>query len=527
MTLIPMAPNMTTLLASLKDMPFTCEHDTIQPELRATTDRSEALSTLMSILIEQSTNDGFRLITINTEPKRVIMACNRQGKPPNWKQNQDSSSETEDGDDDPDKKKRSGRWGTSIRCQCRMRVNINYHTKINAWRVTSYEANHNHGYGKYTRDEAEELKIDPEFRLNENMILQAINKYREMNSPPPRLRVGSFHRDSDAALVLTSLAKSPFEATSPTTTGRHSFPATNKTSPINAQPDPHQLPIPSFTPGQSSNTPQRPPRIIVVRRSNNTGPNTAPHSPISTGMYSAGGLISPVHPKPSMLQFRQPMAPAPVIRRRNSISMSPTSASPHHQPKFQSSMKPPDNNIQSLKGLAATAIEIDRYAMLHNQFKKLIAVACKKREHAEEVLGMIGMMTERLSPGTVKLTKKNDVKLEAEPSHKRVRLAPPEEEQVRPEQETTSTPTLTTDESPMDVDKPSASESSAPEMQVEIEQLNEEPKKPEFAEQTTKPDEPETHNAPKKLPADINSKQSDHMPRTPLPAKFAHRERAM
>lgn len=393
-SLVPMAPNMATMLAALKDIPFSCANDTIHQDQRSTTDRSEALATLVSVLVEQAKHDGFRLITINTEPKRVIMACNRQGKPPRSHGGSPSDTTiaavspiTTASPSDDDAKKRSGRWGTSIRCQCRMRVNINYHTKLNAWRVTSFETKHNHAYGTVTANVDWPAVEGSGYRVSAEQTHRAIQQYMSMNTAPPRLTLTvngttpgtspsasssspAESTDNDAAMVLSSLSKSSTMSSFEAAGG--SPPAYNHTSP-------NHLQVLREQPQPNINRPA-PPRIIVVRR-----PSIDNES--STRPMSAGGVLQ----QHDHHANHSPSAPAIAALSQAAASMAVASS--------PSPMMVSGPSLDTLRGLASTAIEIDRYAMLHNQFKKLIAVACKKRENTEDVLNGIGKLMEHVCGG--------------------------------------------------------------------------------------------------------------------------------
>jgi hypothetical protein len=69
-------------------------------------------------------------------------------------------------------------------------------------------------------------------------------------------------------------------------------------------------------------------------------------------------------------------------------SVASKSLSPPYPSTMQNNSGVMDKS--SLKSIATTAIEIDRYAMLHSALKRVIAIACKKRGWTEEVLKATG-----------------------------------------------------------------------------------------------------------------------------------------
>lgn len=402
---------MATLLAALKDAPFSCEKDSVKVEVRSTQDRSESLSSLMSILVDQAKHDGFRLITINTEPKRVIMACNRQGKPPNSGKSlkaidDESDVATIDGDSEsamdtdtengPEKKRRGGRWGTSVRCQCKMRVNINYHTKINAWRITSFQPGHNHEFANTSLKDAISPQIFTGFQISEQDIDEAIRKFRQMNVPMEY--EGSYLnsnnnnnnlRESDAALALTSLA-SLRDSPNKTRLSINNLVEDQSEAKTHQERFVQDQSIPLRSPLNS----KRPSRIFLVkRRRSSQGPLSAglvspTQLPFSPSQKSAGG--------DSAIQYR-----SGYLNRRGSFSAGPFRPKNSSSTNFAAASTPilasGGTEQSSLRDITMTAIEIDRYSMLYTQFKKLIAAACKKREYTESVLTGIGHMMERIS----------------------------------------------------------------------------------------------------------------------------------
>lgn len=406
---------MATLLASLKDAPFSCEKDSVKVEVRSTQDRSESLSTLMSILVDQAKQDGFRLITINTEPKRVIMACNRQGKPPNSGKSQrnideESDSATIDGESESamdtdtengsDKKKRGGRWGTSVRCQCKMRVNINYHTKINAWRITSFQPSHNHEFADTSLKDAITPQIVPGFQISEQEINEAIQKFRQMNVPMEfegHYSDNNKIRESDAAWALTSLASFRNSPSSARNKTRLSINNLVDDQP-NAKARQERFSMDQNTPLRSPQNSKRPSRIFLVKRRRSS------QGPLSAGLVSPTQLpFSPSHKSAggdSAFQYR-----SGYMNRRGSLSAGPLRPNHPGSVNYVTASTPVlasgGTEQSSLRDITMTAIEIDRYSMLYTQFKKLIAAACKKREYTESVLTGIGHMMERISQPSV------------------------------------------------------------------------------------------------------------------------------
>ena len=85
-----------------------------------------------------------------------------------------------------------------------MRININYHSKLNSWRITSYERAHNHPYGN--GEEVE--KNGQSYEISPYMIERAINRFKGLNSPPPA-NLSVSRREDDAALTLAGLVHSP------------------------------------------------------------------------------------------------------------------------------------------------------------------------------------------------------------------------------------------------------------------------------------------------------------------------------
>ena len=343
---------MSALLSSLKDIPF--------PELphaseRRANERSDSLSALMQVLQDQAEHDGFRLITINAELKRVILACNRQGKPPSTTALTPTSSPSttvlpsvDEVDDDgasstsSDERKRSNRYGTSIRCGCRMRVNVNFHSKLNAWRITSYEDQHNHLYGNPNSQECEE---ESKYEVTTAMVIDAIRKCAARYRP---VSAGGNERDAIAALTALGSPSTTSIQSTVTETGLKSA----SVSPV------VKLPSISVNAGTMG---QRPNKIIVIRRS-----SISPKSPMS--------VIPPTLPNQTSLgsaESRGLQSSVPSVFSENS-------------------------SASSSRHLAKTAMEVDRYAMMHTSFKKLIAVACRKREWTQEVLNGLGRFMEAL-----------------------------------------------------------------------------------------------------------------------------------
>lgn len=350
--LLPLAPSMAALLTALKDQPFT-DRQPPRLDVRSTAERSESLSALMQILHDQADQDGFRLITINAEPKRVIMACNRQGKPPPSKQTTageeatsveevSSSPSSEDG-------RRSNRLGTSVRCGCRMRVNINFHTKLNAWRITSFESQHNHEYGSSTNITSTAGAVGGEsFQLSPDRIEAAIRRFSSAQQRIPTTPTS----EREAIAVLASMHSPHLSFGSPATQTpngwRHS-PWQRRRSSSSLQGSPALQPA-SF-------------------------PQTMENSP---------SVKAAEKPAPILVIRRRPSSPSlqPSSARRPSLTaltpMQPGLASSDERTPMQ------------------TAMEIDRYAMLHHSFKRLIATACRRREWTQEVLQGVGRFLESL-----------------------------------------------------------------------------------------------------------------------------------
>ena len=221
------APNMATLLVSLKEVIFENKNHDRNIEERGPIDRDGSFGALTQILYDQAEKDGFKLITINTESKRAILACNRQGRPPAT-----SSQTGELGCTSASSTVSKGRAGTSIRCGCRMRVNINYHVKLRGWRITSYEISHNHHYGSHF-EHTEDGKIGFEqaaenFEFTKMEADQAIAKYSARaaeGQTPSRRRASRIDHSAafdehDAARMLQALSSSVSPSSSNSSTGQ-------------------------------------------------------------------------------------------------------------------------------------------------------------------------------------------------------------------------------------------------------------------------------------------------------------------
>ncbi|KAI3658895.1 hypothetical protein MP638_003138 [Amoeboaphelidium occidentale] len=382
MKLIPYAKNMTSLLAALKDQPFhqmpegsVASNGTGSDGGVGNIERPTSLSALMTILAEQAEQDGFKLITINTEQKRIIMACNRQGRPP-----EGSPVVSENGDGSSPASKRNGRAGTSIRCGCRMRVNINYHSKLNAWRITSFEAVHNHEYGSSIVLEQSEQKASEvcDYQITQEQIDNAIKQFCETKKSKVSID------EDDAALLLTSLSL-PSSVVNNSKSGENvrslsegaeglkkesssrSSAFTEKKPPVSS------LKLDTLLNKENDDSGYSSPREHALHENNSRGRlrfllnGREMHSP--NGGY--GSLRSaPINDR---------------ILHLNSEGIYQDSKQ-HHQQSL------PSLHPASFRSDSSTAIEIDRYAMLHSSFKKVIAMACKKREWTEETLGIIGKL---------------------------------------------------------------------------------------------------------------------------------------
>jgi hypothetical protein len=380
---------------------------------------------------------GFRMITINTEPKRIIMACNRQGKPP--------PPSSEDGSPRPESlspavnkigsatppMKRNGRAGTSIRCGCRMRVNINYHSKINAWRITSFEHTHNHAYGSsivIEPDETKQPEIVP-YECSPADVKRAIDSFRSKS----KNGTTAVNNENDIAMVLTSLAgNSPSPSTNQLMSNGHSrqqdvhfnsLSLSEQASANNSLPNlrlasvatmlsprilaeqaksPIDAPAPEAQPTSLKNESERlpsihqeimnrqlptfkRPRVFVMTSEDRLlrQGHSDPSSP--TGGNFNGLKSAPIRDSGSKSMGGNYIPQA----RRRSINYAQNRSTPDFPNPPQSATTP---SSHSLPKLAATAIELDRYAMLHSSVKKVIALACKKREWTEETLGLIGKL---------------------------------------------------------------------------------------------------------------------------------------
>ncbi|KAI3637486.1 hypothetical protein MIR68_004135 [Amoeboaphelidium protococcarum] len=414
--LLPLAPSMHELLTALKDLPFSCDNDTItsgNDQHRPAHEKSESLATLMCVLSDQAEKDGFKLITINTEPKRVIMACNRQGKSPNAaaansKSENGALSDTQSPSaESPMSPKRHSRLGTSIRCQCRMRVNINFHTKLNAWRITSFESSHNHSYGTFSLENNEpqstqrRTSVDYSYEISESTIQRAIQRYRQMNAPT--LDMTRIARESDAAFVLAGMSKSPAaEKSMRLPLQPHGHPQQQQKQQLQSF---QQVPPSQHNSNGSPNLLMHQQPLSAMPQTHRTSVSSSSSAGLDHRVPSSAGLVQKhlAHP------VSQHHNPAGYTRRR-SFSVAtpqrnmaqPLSAGQHYAYTngAPSNAPPPQHPQQGegarVKNMAAMAIEVERYAMMHNQFKKVIALACKKRDSTEEVISGIGRMLERL-----------------------------------------------------------------------------------------------------------------------------------
>lgn len=382
----------------------------------------------------------FRLITINTEAKRIIMACNRQGKPPVMK--------PEDGTNDETKRK-SGRAGTSMRCECRCRVNINFHSKMCAWRVTSYEANHNHTYGEAAEDESAEAiveKVIDGYSISMDQIQKAIQSMeRAVGALQPN---NPRNTDMDAAQLLADLAGGPGPAGQEqrrrNTWGiagadgahqgpqhRHSIaegavqgsagvirlPAPN--AQVAARPQvniqsqlvQHPHPIDSEYHAPANAGPVRPNdyRALAAK-------STSSLPTVANGVNQSPGPVNQQavpQGSPKMSQYSGNLDTSIIGMRRISepqvVGRLPISPySPQAQPQqvsprvyaqqaqYQQQQQYHQQHLAEMKSVALTAIEIDRYAMLHSQCKRMMSIACKRREWTEDVLAGIGRFLEAM-----------------------------------------------------------------------------------------------------------------------------------
>jgi hypothetical protein len=343
----PIARNCHTLLNELKERSFGPANGERENTVSG---RPDSLCTLVEILQTQAENDGFRLITVNAEPKRIILGCSRQGKPPAPKENDDE----EKGDEEEQVKKISR---GSQRCGCKMRVNINFNSKNNSWRITSFESQHNHEISAFAVDH----DVDPEFKIDDSVIFNAIQKYSEdhprPNSPGEVAHtLALLSRTEDVPQISMdagSNVNGSMSPVSPDTKKRKLLPIDTVISP---RITPHLAEYP-----KSANNAQggRPNRVFLIRRRE------------SGGIIQQNG-VNMVPRSPNHVQYFKQDFSSPLNSQSPSIPQQPSG--------------------ENLKNLATTAIELDRYAMLHSAFKKLIAIACKNREWTEEVLGKTGMM---------------------------------------------------------------------------------------------------------------------------------------
>ena len=446
--LMPLAPTMALLLSQLKDLPFT---EQSQIETRSTTDRGEALSTLMQILQEQAEKDGFRVITINAEPKRVIMACNRQGKPPQSPVKEESTAADVMIFPD-DNARRSNRLGTSIRCGCRMRINVNYHSKLNAWRVTSFEAEHNHPVGALTIPSDEESSPDTvvpvveespsvePYSVSPHMIKSAMAKYSMMNQTPEQHAIAALTALASPSAAPSNISMSSYAARPSINTSwlqsRGSISSESSISSLAVDTgslhhhgprsaaaleripeSPSMLQHMGSMQQQSSSGDnaaatflkgRRPSRILIVRRRSPGSMSAGPLSagiPTHAGNSGSDGSMMPFSP---VQQTTGPFSAFPngTTMHFSSPTMVPLSLSGSGATvigggavdggKTPSPLRDDQSTtLRSLKGITSTAVEIDRYAMLHQSFKRLIAVACKRRDWSQDVLNGVGRFMEQ------------------------------------------------------------------------------------------------------------------------------------
>lgn len=410
---LQVAPNMSTLLHSLKNLRFESQlSNSNNPNDKPLEEcgsgrRSAALSTLMTLISAQAEQvDAFKIITINTELKRVIMACNRQGRPP-------PSVETDP--NTPVVLSASSKSGRSVRCQCRMRVNINYHSKLRAWRVTSFEATHNHGFGRMdnSADTADKYRIHEKFVITQQDVQNAILK----TAGRTQVTVSS------AASTLAQFAQSSIRAsTSPMYP--MSYPGTPNTSKIayttpysarQASPDADRLSLKRTGPPlehwhTNPNSPRFPGTLQLKQEflqrqvmpssnglsqyqpmkidTSNVNPVMNHNQSMHTGQLFPGQTKMHMLPPIRNLIHRENSSPA---SNENTIIGRRRSKSNLELPTLQ--MKAPVTSARSqLDHLANTALEVDRYATMHSCFKSVIALACKKPEWTSECLAAMELL---------------------------------------------------------------------------------------------------------------------------------------
>lgn len=382
----PTAPSLEVLARELIHKVFSFDE---RPAIAGSNSRPVAAGTLIHILRAQAEHDGFRLIILSTEPKRIILACERQGKstPSNHlktgdggKQETPASLHLTDAAILPSHTTLA-KFSSKLngvckrRCGCKVRVNINYSADANGWRITSFNREHNHliktcslGLDTITKvkQEANDDKYD--YEVTAEMIQNAMLSYCNSHQPPPTL-------------------------------DKHLQDAVLHFNPINS--NPHKL---AALADVSTDILHKQEHINVSSTNNSSNLLHPPNLTIST---------TPTHRN---FQAAQPASAGPLesygqlssslkndFRSNSQIRcLDGTRHHPHQQSLFRVAegvdYHQPPLYANQLKNITVTAVEVDRYAMLHTAFKSLISVACKRREWTQDILGKIGAEIEKLQP---------------------------------------------------------------------------------------------------------------------------------
>lgn len=395
--LLPLASSMSALLERLIHQPFVESASRPKPEERATTDRSDALCALMKVLQDQAAHDGYRLVTINAEAKRCILACSRQGgrpaatsagaSPAGVSSASPTSSATSPASPmspafpmspstDSDGEAAVARRATSKRCGCRCRINLNYHSKFNAWRVTSYEAAHNHSLHAVASSSSSTSTEEEYPQLTSAMIEMAIERYAAMNAPPEHsaiLALANMRAMAMSGGTVNEQQQQPAPmtiVTAPTTNGvigeavTPSSPSTSSSSSSSNSADEERLLR----------------RNLLARRL-----STILNTPVTMNMSKPGSPLT----SRRRFAFKSPAAGS-TMGQEHVMNLQQQTMRSAPSPAMS------DTSLNSLRGMTTSAIELDRYAMLHHQFKALIATACKRREWTESVLTGIGRFMDQL-----------------------------------------------------------------------------------------------------------------------------------